>query len=84
MFVGTNLPDQGDNRYQLWTVTGSDLNKPTGVFRDAQAANPGSEVKLFFSGNIAEADYVAVNLEPAGGTSPAPTTPVLAVGPTTT
>ena len=83
VFVGTDLPDPGANRYQLWTVTGSDLNKPTGVFRDAQAADPGSEVKLFFSGNVAEADYLAVNLEPAGGTSPTPTTPVLAVGPTT-
>ena len=83
VFVGTDLPDPGANRYQLWTVTGSDLNKPTGVFRDAQATDPGSEVKLFFSGNVAEADYLAVNLEPAGGTSPTPTTPVLAVGPTT-
>jgi Anti-sigma-K factor rskA len=83
VFVGTDLPDPGPNRYQLWTVTGSNLDKPTGVFRDAQAADPASEVKLFFSGNIAEADFLAVNLEPAGGTSPTPTTPVLAVGPTT-
>jgi len=82
VFVGTDLPDPGPNRYQLWTVTGSDLNKPTGVFRDAQAAESGSEVKLYFSGNVAEADYLAVNLEPAGGTSLTPTTPVLAVGPT--
>ena len=83
VFVGTDLPDPGGNRYQLWTVTGSDLSKPTGVFRDAQAADPGSEVTLFFSGNVADADFLAVNLEPAGGTSPTPTTPVLAVGPTT-
>jgi hypothetical protein len=84
MFVGTDLPDPGANRYQLWTVTGTDLAKPTGVLRDAQAPDPGPEVKMFFSGNIAEADFLAVNLEPVGGTSPVPTTPVLAAGPTTT
>jgi hypothetical protein len=84
VFVGTDLPDPGKNRYQLWTVTGTDLGKPTGVFRDVQVADSGSEVKRFFSGNIAEADFLAVNLEPVGGTSPTPTTPVLAVGPTTT
>jgi anti-sigma factor RsiW len=84
MFVGTDLPDPGESRYQLWTVTGTDLAKPTGVFRDAQVPDPGPEVTMFFSGNIAEADFLAVNLEPVGGTSPIPTTPVLAAGPTTT
>lgn len=82
MFVGTELPDPGQNRYQLWTVTGTDLANPTGVFRDVQVAETDSEIRVFFSGNVAEADFLAVNLEPAGSTEQAPTNPVLAVGPT--
>jgi anti-sigma factor RsiW len=84
MFLGTDLPDPGQNRYQLWTVTGTDLNKPTGVYRDRQVADTDSEIKVFFSGDVAGADFLAVNVEPAGSTDRAPTSPVLAVGPTTT
>jgi anti-sigma-K factor RskA len=84
MFLGTDLPDPGQNRYQLWTVTGTDLNKPTGVYRDRQVADTDSEIKVFFSGDVAGADFLAVNVEPAGSTDQAPTSPVLAVGPTTT
>jgi anti-sigma-K factor RskA len=83
MFVGTGLPDQGNNRFQLWTVVGTDLAKPTSVARDVQVVEPGSDVKVLFSGDIARADYLAVNLEPLGGTSATPTSAVLAVGATT-
>lgn len=83
MFLGTDLPDPGSNRYQLWTATGTDLQNLTGVFRDVQVAETGSGVKVFFSGNVAQADFLAVNLEPVGSTPQAPTNSVLAAGPTT-
>jgi len=83
LFLGTDLPDPGRNRYQLWTATGTDLENLTGVFRDVQVADLDSGIKVFFSGNVAEADFLAVNLEPAGSTPAAPTNPVLAAGPTT-
>ena len=81
--LGTDLPDPGQNRYQLWTATGTDLQHLTGVSRDVQVADTGSGIKVFFSGNVAEADFLAVNLEPVGSTPQAPSHPVLAAGPTT-
>jgi anti-sigma-K factor RskA/putative zinc finger protein len=83
LFLGTDLPDPGQNRYQLWTATGTDLQNLTGVARDVQVAETGSGIKVFFSGNVATADFLAVNLEPAGSTPDAPTSSVLAAGPTT-
>jgi hypothetical protein len=83
MFLGTDLPDPGQNRYQLWTATGTDLQNLTGVFRDVQVAETDSGIKVFFSGNVAQADFLAVNLEPVGSTPQAPTNSVLAAGPTT-
>lgn len=83
LFLGTDLPDPNQNRYQLWTVTGKNLENRTGVERDVQVADTEPDVKAFFSGNIAGADFLAVNLEPAGSAPVLPTQSLLAVGPTT-
>jgi anti-sigma factor RsiW len=82
LFIGTNLPDPGADRYQLWTGTGDPTvqNGITGVTRDNQVADPGPGTKVFLRGDIANADFLAVNLEPAGSTPEAPTNPVLAAG----
>jgi Anti-sigma-K factor rskA/Putative zinc-finger len=83
LFLGTDLPDPGQNRYQLWTANGTDLKNRTEVFRDVQVADTESGIKVFFSGDIASADLLAVNLEPAGSAPVVPTKPLLASGPTT-
>ena len=83
LFIGTDLPDPGpDNRYQLWTGTGNPTvpDGITGVARDNQVADTDSGAKLFFSGTVTTADFLAVNVEPAGSTPAAPTTAVLAAG----
>jgi len=54
------------------------------VARDLQIAQSDPGIKVFFTGDVAGADFLAVNLEPAGGSPDAPTNPVLAAGPTTT
>jgi anti-sigma-K factor RskA len=41
-----------------------------------------SGITVFFSGNVASADFLAVNLEPAGSTAAAPTGSLLATVPT--
>ena len=86
MFIGTDLPDPGPNRYQLWTGTGYPTvkNGITRTARDRQIPVPDSRIKVFFTGNVTGADFLAVNLEPAGSVPSAPTTAVLAFGPTTT
>lgn len=81
LFLGTDLPDPGaDLRYQLWTGTGVPAADGgiTSVVRDNQVADPDSGVKVFFTGNVAGSDFLAVNVEPAGSTPPAPTNAVLA------
>jgi hypothetical protein len=83
LFLGTDLPDPGQNRYQLWTATGTDPQDLTGVFRDVQVAETDPGIKVFFSGDVAGADFLAVNLEPVGSTPQTPTSSVLAAGPTT-
>ncbi len=83
LFIGTDLPDPGpDNRYQLWTGTGDPTvqNGITGVARDNQVADADSGAKVFFSGTVSTADFVAVNVERAGSTPATPTTDVLAAG----
>jgi anti-sigma factor RsiW len=77
LFIGTDLPDPDPNRYQLWTATGPSLADLTGVVRDEQVADPSPAVKVFFRGDIAASDFLAVNLEPAGSAPAAPTTDVL-------
>jgi anti-sigma-K factor RskA len=85
LFLGTNLPEPGRNRYQLWTGTGSLSVKGgiTRVARDRQIPENGPGITVFFTGNVADADFLAVNLEAAGSVPAAPTSPVLAAGPTT-
>ena len=83
LFLGIDLPDPGQNRYQLWTATGTDLKNLAGVARDLQIAQTNPGIKVFFTGDVTGADFLAVNLEPAGSSPDAPTNPVLAAGPTT-
>jgi len=81
LFIGTHLPDPGpDNRYQLWTMTGEEPKwvTATSVSRDNQVPDPGPGAKVFFSGDIARADFLCVNLEPLSNTTNKPTTPPLA------
>jgi hypothetical protein len=81
LFIGTGLPDPGpDNRYQLWTMTGQEpkWKTATRVSRDNQIADPGSGGKVFFSGDIAGADFLCVNLEPLSNTTSKPSSPPLA------
>ena len=83
LFIGTDLPDPGpDNRYQLWTGTGDPTveNGITGVARDNQVADTDSGAKVFFSGPVATADFLAVNVERVGSTPDVPTNAVLAAG----
>jgi anti-sigma factor RsiW len=83
LFIGTDLPDPGpDNRYQLWTGTGDPTveNGITGVARDNQVADTAPGAKVFFSGRVTTADFLAVNVERAGSTPAAPTSAVLAAG----
>jgi anti-sigma factor RsiW len=83
VFIGTDLPDPGQDRYQLWTGTGNPTvpEEITGLTRDNQIADTGSGVKVFFSGNVANSDFLAVNLEPAGSTPAEPTNDVLVAAP---
>jgi anti-sigma factor RsiW len=83
LFIGTDLPDPGpDNRYQLWTGTGDPTaeNGITGVSRDNQVADTDAGAKVFFSGRVTTADFLAVNVERVGSTPDTPTTAVLAAG----
>jgi hypothetical protein len=79
MFLGSDLPDPGaGGRYTLWTATGPSLKDLTRIAVDAQVSEHGSRTKQFFSGDVAHADFLALNIEPAGSTPAVPTTPVLA------
>lgn len=79
-FIGTDLPDPGEDRFQLWTGKGEPTGKVDSILRDVQVPDRGGNVKAFFSGDIAQSDFLAVNLEPAGSTPTTPTPPVLAAG----
>ena len=79
MFIGTDLPDPGPtNGYQLWTMTGEEpkWKTATSVSRDSQVPGPGS--KVFFRGDIAKADFLCLNVEPASNTTDKPTVPPVA------
>lgn len=72
-FIGTDLPDPGERRFQLWTGTGDlGANNIDTIARDVQISDRGGQVKAFFSGDIAQSDFLAVNLEPAGSTPSEP------------
>jgi anti-sigma factor RsiW len=81
LFIGTGLPDPGPgNRYQLWTMTGEEPKwvTATSVSRDIEITDPGPGVKVFFSGDVARADFLCINLEPVNNTTNKPTSPPLA------
>lgn len=71
-FVSTDLPLPGvGNEYHLWTLQGDTVVRP-----DSTLPGGTNQVQLF-TGPIAESSGLAVNIEPAGSTPQAPTTPVL-------
>ena len=71
LYLGTNMPDPGQGRhYQLWTVTGTRSNN------DPDLDNPVPNVRpwrQFFRGDVAQADFLAVSIEPDGSTPAVPT-----------
>jgi anti-sigma factor RsiW len=79
LFVGAGLPDPGPgDRYTLWTATGTSVKAPTGFSMDNQVSWRRSRSKQFFRGDISHVDVLALNVERAGSTPAAPTTPILA------
>jgi hypothetical protein len=71
LYLGTNMPDPGQGlHYQLWTATGSRSNI------DPELDNPVPNVRpwrQFFRGDVAQADFLAVSIEPDGSTPDVPT-----------
>ena len=81
LFIGTDLPDPGrDKRYQLWTMNG-----PEPKWVESPPASPGTPrsptpprapaVRVFFSGDIAAADFLCVSVEPKDNLTDKPTVP---------
>jgi anti-sigma factor RsiW len=78
LFIATDLPDPGrDKRYQLWTMNGPEPKwvVATSITRDTQITDREPAVRVFFSGDIADADWLCVSLEPKDNTSNRPTVP---------
>jgi anti-sigma factor RsiW len=77
LYLGTNMPDPGQGRhYQLWTVTGTRSNN------DPDLDNPVPNVRPWrqlFRGNVAQADFLAVSIEPDGSTPVVPTSDQIVV-----
>ena len=79
LFIGTDLPDPGPgNGYQLWTMTGEEpkWKTATSVSRDNEI--PGRGSRVFFRGDIADADFLCLNVEPVSNTTNKPTVPPVA------
>ena len=77
-FIATDLPDPGrDKRYQLWTMTGPEPRwvVATSITRDTQITERQPAVAVFFSGDVAGADWLCVSVEPRDNTSNRPTVP---------
>jgi hypothetical protein len=71
LYLGTGMPDPGQGRhYQLWTATGT-VSKPVPALDNAVPnVRPWRQ---YFGGNVAQADLLAVSIEPDGTTPVAPT-----------
>ena len=71
LYLGTGMPDPGHGRhYQLWTATGT-VSKPVPALDNAVPnVRPWRQ---YFGGNVAQADLLAVSIEPDGTTPVAPT-----------
>jgi anti-sigma factor RsiW len=71
LYLGTNMPDPGQGRhYQLWTVTGTRSNNDPALDNPVPNVRPWRQ---FFRGDVAQADFLAVSIEPDGSTPVAPT-----------
>lgn len=67
LFLGDQLPDPAAGQvYQLWLITGDDAVS-------AGVLTTGGTVQRWLSGPVADADQLAVTLEPGPAGSPAPT-----------
>ena len=78
LFIGTDLPDPGpDKRYQLWTMNGPEPKwvVATSITRDTQITDREPAVRVFFSGDIAAADFLCVSVEPKDNLTDKPTVP---------
>ena len=70
LFVSSGLPDPGEHKeYQLWLMRG-DTPVPDAHF-------PGDRPRIWLTGDVSDADAVAMTVEPAGGSS-SPTPPLVA------
>lgn len=77
LYLGTNMPDPGQGRhYQLWTVTGAPPNQDPHLDNPVPNVRPWRQV---FRGNVAQADLLAVSIEPDGSTPDAPTSDQIVV-----
>lgn len=74
LFLGSELQDPGANKvYQLWTISGEDATSQG-------LTGGGDSVVQWFNAPVANADAMAVTIEPAGGSPTGrPTTTPLAV-----
>jgi anti-sigma-K factor RskA len=73
VFVSGELPSPGTgNVYHLWTLKGKDIVRPDNTLEG------GTGKTQVFAGPVADSTQLAVNIEPAGSSPQAPTTPVLA------
>ena len=71
LYLGTNMPDPGPGRhYQLWTATGTEPDIDPDLDSPVPNVRPWRQ---FFSGNVAEADFLAVSIEQDGSAPDAPT-----------
>ena len=71
LYLGTNMPDPGQGlHYQLWTVTGTRSNIDPALDNPVPNVRPWRQ---FFRGDVAQADFLAVSIEPDGSTPAVPT-----------
>ena len=77
LYLGTNMPDPGQGRhYQLWTVTGTKSKNNPDLDNPVPSVRPWRQ---FFRGDVAQADFLAVSIEPDGSTPAVPTSDQIVV-----
>ena len=71
LYLCTNMPDPGQGlHYQLWTATGTRSNINPDLDNPVPSVRPWRQ---FFRGDVAQADFLAVSIEPDGSTPAVPT-----------